>query len=86
MEKYSNYIKKYYDSKKTIAREEYFKFNGKIEGEYKSYWYTGQINLLCNYINGKKHGEYKLYNIHGKLFLIMNYINNNVQNFITVKQ
>ena len=33
-------------------KEEYFIFNGKKEGEYKSYYYNGQLWEVCNYING----------------------------------
>jgi len=44
-----------------------FYLNNKKQGEYKYYWYNGQLCIHCFYLNGKVHGEYKGYNSNGQL-------------------
>ena len=55
----------------------YFIFNGKKEGEYILYYYSGQVKVICNYIDNKKEGGYKEYEKNGYLFAMCNFINNN---------
>ena len=49
----------YYSNGK--VNKQYFKLNGKKEGEYLSYHDNGQLCEKCNYINNKKEGEYLQY-------------------------
>ena len=50
-------VRKYYETGE--LKEEYFIFNDKKEGDYKSYQDDGQLNVVCNYINDKKEGEFR---------------------------
>jgi antitoxin component YwqK of YwqJK toxin-antitoxin module len=54
-------------------RIKYFKFNGKKEGEYKSYYENGRPDMVRNYKNGKVEGEYKSYYENKQLEIIYNY-------------
>ena len=46
----SELVRTYYTNGNIL--EEYYMFNGKKEGEFKSYWDNGQLWEVCNYING----------------------------------
>ena len=60
-EKNNGIIQEYYDLTKAKICYEFFIFNGKKEGEYKSYYENGQLYSICNYKNGKYEGEYTQY-------------------------
>ena len=68
-------IRTYYSGDDRNLSEEYFQLNGKKEGEYKSYYDNGQLEMICNYVNNKTEGEYKEYYRSGQLFIICNYLN-----------
>ncbi len=55
----AEFVRTYYPSKK--IHEEYFHINGKKEGEYKSYYINGGIEIICNYVNGKLEGLHRKY-------------------------
>ena len=42
-------IRKYYDDKETILKEEYFEINGIKEGEKKYYYENGKLLSVFNY-------------------------------------
>jgi antitoxin component YwqK of YwqJK toxin-antitoxin module len=60
-------------------RSKYFIFNGKKEGECKSYDESGQLWDTSNYKNGKNEGEYKKYYYSGQLEIQCNYKNNKLE-------
>jgi len=74
-EKKNGNIRIYYDETKIKLLSKYFIFNGKQEGEYKSYHWNGQLWVICNYKNGAFEGEYRSYHKNGQLHLICNYKN-----------
>jgi hypothetical protein len=41
--------------------------DGKVHGEFVSYWSDGQVKVKCNYVNGELHGQYLLFSSYGKL-------------------
>jgi antitoxin component YwqK of YwqJK toxin-antitoxin module len=49
--------------------------DGKISGEYVSYYENGQLSYKLNYVNGELHGEGVSYHENGRLFFIENYVN-----------
>jgi antitoxin component YwqK of YwqJK toxin-antitoxin module len=49
-------------------------FDGKINGEYITYHYNGDLCCICNYVDGKIEGEWKKYYSSGQLETIGNYI------------
>ena len=71
-EKKNGIICEYYNEE---LKSTYFKFHGKIEGEYKKYDIFRNMEVICNYKNNKEEGEYKEYYENGKLREIYNYIN-----------
>jgi antitoxin component YwqK of YwqJK toxin-antitoxin module len=71
-------VRTYYDLEQTKLKEEYFEVNGKKEGMYKSYYFNGQLWIICNYIDGKINGEYKSYFDNGQLGIICNYIDGKI--------
>lgn len=58
--------------------ESYYIFNGKVEGEYKSWYRSGRLHEQCYYKNGKLHGIYQKwsdnYNGSGGLIIHAPYI------------
>ena len=72
-------VRKYHDKKRTILHKEYFMVNGKIEGEYKTYYDNGKLDSVYNFVNGKMEGEYKEYYSTGELQLICNYVNGKIE-------
>ena len=42
---------------------------GKWDGEYRSYWKSGQLGAKVYYKNGKKEGEYLYYHENGQLWI-----------------
>ncbi len=76
----SSYVYRLYSSdNKTQIREEYFIFNYKTEGEYKTYYDSGQLFITSNYKNGKLEGECKKYYDSGQLFITSNYKNGKLE-------
>jgi len=57
----------------------YFLINGKIEGEYKSYYSNGRLHLICYYKDGKIEGKFVSYYVNGNIREISNYVNNQKQ-------
>jgi antitoxin component YwqK of YwqJK toxin-antitoxin module len=55
-------------------KQEFFENNYKKEGEYKEYFYNGQIKISCNYIDDKLNGEYTEYFDNGQIKISCNYI------------
>jgi antitoxin component YwqK of YwqJK toxin-antitoxin module len=53
--------------------------NGIQHGEFKAYWWNGNIHQIYNYVNGKRFGEYKMYNENGNLIKKEYYINDIVK-------
>ena len=60
-------VRTYHDNEQTKLKEEYFYNNGKIEGIYKLYYYSGELKLEVSYVNGKKHGLERKYYRNGVL-------------------
>ena len=52
-------VRTYHDKKKTKLKEEYFKIDGKKEGEYKSYYINGELKQKCIYITYKSTNFYR---------------------------
>ena len=77
---FSGIQKSYY--KNGVLQSEFFHCNGKIEGEYKTY-YNNKLSItnpqnkiiheICNYINGKIEGEYIKYYESGQISKIYGY-------------
>jgi antitoxin component YwqK of YwqJK toxin-antitoxin module len=57
--------------------------DGKINGEFKSYYKNGQISSICSYTDDKIQGEYKKYYSDGQLEKICNYIDGEEEKKIT---
>jgi antitoxin component YwqK of YwqJK toxin-antitoxin module len=57
---------------KTLMIEENYE-NGVLNGEFKSYYKTGQITEILNYKNGELHGNTKRYADNGALLDDLNY-------------
>ena len=49
--------------------------NGKKNGVSKTFFKTGQIQIIKNYLNDKLHGKYELFNKEGELVEMLNYSN-----------
>ena len=58
---------------------------GQKEGEWKYYYYTGELNEITNYKNGEFNGLYETYSTNGqvtsKIFLVANTIQGAVESF-----
>ena len=78
---FSGIQKSYY--KNGVLKSEFFHVNGKIEGEYKTY-YNSKLSIInpqnkiihetCNYIDNKIDGEYITYFESGQIGSIYNYV------------
>ena len=53
----------------------YFYINGKKNGLAKSFFPSGKIKILKNYLNDKLHGSYEVFNKKGELIDKLNYSN-----------
>jgi antitoxin component YwqK of YwqJK toxin-antitoxin module len=67
-----NIVKTYYPNKQ--LNESYLSIDNKKNGEYKKYYDSGKIHIICSYTNDKRNGSYKEYYKNG-LILEENYIN-----------
>jgi len=79
VKKKNGVIQIYCDKAETKIYYKYFIFNGKREGELKSYFIDGQLDIILNYINDKAEGEYKSYHENGQLYTICNYKNDKAE-------
>ena len=68
-------IYKYYSTTEIKLCYNYFIFNGKKEGEYKSYHWNRQLFVRFNYVNDRIEGENKEYYDNGQIWQILNYKN-----------
>lgn len=68
-------IRTYHDDANTKLKEEYYMVNDMVNGEYKSYYESGQLEIICNFIDDIKHGDYKEYYDNGNLRISYNIIN-----------
>ena len=59
---------------KTIMQEEFY-LNGKLEGEYKTFFKNLKPTIIANYKNGLLHGSYKRYSIKGFVYQDLQYKN-----------
>ena len=60
-------VKEFYNNGQIL--EHYFEDgNGKLHGEYKSWWSNGTLSAHCYFENGKLHGEYKRWWENGTLW------------------
>lgn len=62
----------YHEDGKSIMSEENY-VNGKLDGEYKTFYPTGEPTEIAYYKNGLLHGNYKKYSIKGFLYQDFNY-------------
>jgi len=62
----------YHEDGKSIMSEENYA-NGKLDGEYKTFYPTGEPTEIAYYKNGLLHGNYKKYSIKGFLYQDFNY-------------
>jgi len=56
--------------KRVLVKErdrEYYLLDGKMDGEFKSWWPNGQLFVHCYYRNGKFDGEYKSWDENGEM-------------------
>ncbi len=63
----------YHPDGKSIMSEENYK-NGKLEGEYKTFYISGEPTEITFYKNGLQDGNYKKYSIKGFLYQDFNYV------------
>lgn len=69
-------VKNHYDNGQLSAH--YFESeDGKRQGEEKSYYPDGQLQLTRNWVNGKIHGEGIHYHRNGEVYYVENYENGN---------
>ncbi len=80
--KFKRAVKQYYDDEAKHIMGEFCTVNNKKEGLYKGFHYTGQLEVLCNYVNNKKEGEYKRFYPNGHLNFIRNYINGKMEGIV----
>jgi antitoxin component YwqK of YwqJK toxin-antitoxin module len=62
----------YHEDGKSVMSEENY-VNGKLDGEYKTFYPTGEPTEIAHYKNGLLHGNYKKYSIKGFLYQDFNY-------------
>ena len=58
---------------------------GKLHGEYISFFTNGEVKEIGRYVDGKREGEWKFCNKEGKLEKIIEYVNNEVKKQIQQK-
>lgn len=61
------------DGKSVMSEENYI--NGKLDGDYKTFFPSGEPTEITAYKNGLLHGNYKKYSIKGFLYQDFNYAN-----------
>jgi len=61
------------DGKSIMSEENYV--NGKLDGDYKTFFLNGEITEITSYKNGLLEGNYKKYSIKGLLYNDFNYAN-----------
>ncbi len=59
------------DGKSIMSEENYV--DGKLDGDYKTYYQSGELTEVTSYKNGVLHGNYKKYAIKGFLYQDFNY-------------
>jgi len=62
----------YHEDGKSIMSEENY-VDGKLDGEYKTFYPSGEPTEIASYKNGLLHGNYKKYSIKGFLYQDFNY-------------
>jgi len=62
----------YHEDGKSIMSEENY-VNGKLEGDYKTFYLSGELTEEASYKNGLLHGNYKKYSIKGFPYQDFNY-------------
>ena len=60
-------------------KERYFQINGKIEGEYISYYVNGNVDNKCFYKNDKIEGEKISYYSNGNVYKKCTYQNGKIE-------
>ncbi|WP_299395244.1 toxin-antitoxin system YwqK family antitoxin [uncultured Gelidibacter sp.] len=65
----------YHNKTKAVMTVEYYKNNGKLEGERTVYYETGQVAELSNYVNGKIEGVSQIFSDKGVLIKEFTYKN-----------
>ena len=50
-----------------LESEYFIDLNGELQGEYKDYYYSGELYTHTHYKDNKEHGECRLYNDNGNL-------------------
>jgi antitoxin component YwqK of YwqJK toxin-antitoxin module len=63
---YSGVQREYHEN--GVLYKEYFHRNGIIDGEYKTFYYNGNPQIICDYVNGQKCGRNIEYKITGELY------------------
>ncbi len=71
-------LETYYLETKTLQKHIIYK-NGKLDGLYKTYYFSGKLKEQKTYINGKENGEWKKYYIDGKLKESGDFINGELE-------
>ena len=56
------------------AKHIFYKKKGKVEGEYKGYYKSGELLFTVNWVDGLKQGEYKGYYKSGELKSTVNWV------------
>ena len=63
---YSGVFRQYHENGNLY--KEFFHRNGVIDGDFKTYYYNGNPQFICNYVNGKKYGRQIEYKLNGELY------------------
>lgn len=69
------------DGKSVMSEENYV--DGKLDGEYKTFYNNGAPTEIANYKNGLLHGNYKKYAIKGFVYQDFNYENGKLNGIAT---
>ncbi len=68
------YCESYFDG----IEEKYYKFNGVLDGPFKSFFTNSKPYIITSYSNGKLHGKFMEFNKYGDLIKECNYSNGNL--------
>ena len=52
-----------------------------LQGEFKSWWSNGKLEVHCVYINDKRHGEFKQWDSYGQLNVHCFYVDDEYVSF-----
>lgn len=72
----------YHTDGKTVMSEENYK-NGKLDGEYKTFYNNGAPTEIATYKNGLLNGNYKKYAIKGFIYQDFNYVDGKLNGIAT---